>query len=404
MAAGRKSGPEGIEIRSVYLNARYSSALHSSSNARAAIPGHLAEPPSASCGAKPHGEPNLNRKKRAIELTLNFLRHYIALPLQGSFRTAVTDLAEQFESDQIWRLSHYRFGSASYATTDLFDKRALEIYASLGLEPLASLPAEKEDLLLQFRLNSALAKQSWSRKSAVLREEDAALELANALAVLVIRIIRYLIAYLHQQHFTELQSLPNLPDLYSTRNSNDPSIANRITALRHTRLHSSFVDWLQSHWVDLLSIAPVRLDRKRTESPIKNAASDNDDFHSHSATDNDDDYSVDDPAKQLLTYIEIHVVDEDGNPVTKGRYRLELTDGSIRKGILPPDGHIRIDSIPPGSCDFKIFQMLDFGAAENEVTRSWEWRATSAVSAPEDNVADHHSANKIEDHHLPRKD
>ena len=76
------------------------------------------------------------------------------------------------------------------------------------------------------------------------------------------------------------------------------------------------------------------------------------------------------------TYIEIVLVDEEQNPVTSGRYRLVLTDGTTREEDLPSDGHIMVESIPGGTCDFTLFEMIDFGVPGQEVNRSWNWQSS----------------------------
>jgi len=73
-----------------------------------------------------------------------------------------------------------------------------------------------------------------------------------------------------------------------------------------------------------------------------------------------------------LTYIEILVVDEEDQPVTSGRYRLVLTDGSTQEEDLPDDGRIFVDSIPHGDCKITFEPMIGFGVTELEVKRSWE--------------------------------
>ncbi|GBC93877.1 hypothetical protein HRbin15_02379 [bacterium HR15] len=49
------------------------------------------------------------------------------------------------------------------------------------------------------------------------------------------------------------------------------------------------------------------------------------------------------------TWIEIELVDEQGNPVPNERYRLKLPDGSIREGRLDANGRARVDGIEPGT-------------------------------------------------------
>ncbi len=53
-------------------------------------------------------------------------------------------------------------------------------------------------------------------------------------------------------------------------------------------------------------------------------------------------------------WVEVLVVDENDQPVSDEPYRLVLTDGSIREGVLGPDGRVRVDGIPEGTCRFSL--------------------------------------------------
>jgi hypothetical protein len=53
----------------------------------------------------------------------------------------------------------------------------------------------------------------------------------------------------------------------------------------------------------------------------------------------------------VKSWIEIKLVDQDGNPVPGEGYQVELPDGSTVKGILDTNGFARIDQIDPGTCD-----------------------------------------------------
>lgn len=50
------------------------------------------------------------------------------------------------------------------------------------------------------------------------------------------------------------------------------------------------------------------------------------------------------------TWIEIRLVDQDGNPVSGGKYKLKITDGSVREGSLDDDGRVKVSGIDPGTC------------------------------------------------------
>ena len=49
-------------------------------------------------------------------------------------------------------------------------------------------------------------------------------------------------------------------------------------------------------------------------------------------------------------FIEIELVDEDGNPVPGEQYKITLPDGSVASGTLDGNGKARVDGIDPGSC------------------------------------------------------
>lgn len=49
-------------------------------------------------------------------------------------------------------------------------------------------------------------------------------------------------------------------------------------------------------------------------------------------------------------WIEIELVDEDGEPVPGERYEVELPDGSVAGGSLDQNGKARIEGFDPGQC------------------------------------------------------
>jgi hypothetical protein len=51
------------------------------------------------------------------------------------------------------------------------------------------------------------------------------------------------------------------------------------------------------------------------------------------------------------TWIEFRLIDEYGKPVPNARYRINLTDGSIRNGSLDGQGRVLFDNIDPGQCE-----------------------------------------------------
>jgi len=58
------------------------------------------------------------------------------------------------------------------------------------------------------------------------------------------------------------------------------------------------------------------------------------------------------------TWIEIELVDKDGNPVPGERYQIKLPDGSVAEGTLDDKGHARVDGVDPGNCEV-TFPNLD---------------------------------------------
>ncbi len=68
--------------------------------------------------------------------------------------------------------------------------------------------------------------------------------------------------------------------------------------------------------------------------------------------------SVVQPCPDKLTWIEVELVDDDGNPIGSEAYKITLPDGSIRTGNLDGDGKARFDGIQPGSAQI-AFPNLD---------------------------------------------
>ena len=60
------------------------------------------------------------------------------------------------------------------------------------------------------------------------------------------------------------------------------------------------------------------------------------------------------PASEKKTWIEFEVVGPDGKPAAGVRYRLKITDGSVRTGVLDASGQVRVSNIDPGDCEFAL--------------------------------------------------
>jgi type VI secretion system secreted protein VgrG len=76
------------------------------------------------------------------------------------------------------------------------------------------------------------------------------------------------------------------------------------------------------------------------------------------------------PCPDAATWIEVQLLDDDGNPVAGAKYCVELPDYSIRKGALDAQGKVRFDQIVPGEAKIQ-FPELD----------AREWKPLSGVSA-----------------------
>ena len=62
--------------------------------------------------------------------------------------------------------------------------------------------------------------------------------------------------------------------------------------------------------------------------------------------------------KEKKHWIEIELVDEEGNPVPGEEYAITLPDGSVSTGTLDEKGFARVDGIDPGTCQV-TFPNLD---------------------------------------------
>jgi hypothetical protein len=61
---------------------------------------------------------------------------------------------------------------------------------------------------------------------------------------------------------------------------------------------------------------------------------------------------------ETKTWIEVVLRDEDGKPFAGTKYRLRITDGSVREGTLNTAGSVRVNGILPGMCQIS-FPELD---------------------------------------------
>ncbi len=63
------------------------------------------------------------------------------------------------------------------------------------------------------------------------------------------------------------------------------------------------------------------------------------------------------------SWIEIELVDEEGNPVPGEKYRITLPDQSVAQGTLDEKGFARVEGVDPGTCQI-TFPDLDKDAWE----------------------------------------
>ena len=67
-------------------------------------------------------------------------------------------------------------------------------------------------------------------------------------------------------------------------------------------------------------------------------------------TSSSEDSQSDEQQEEETSFIEIKLVDEEGNPVPGEKYEVLLPDGTIAKGTLSNIGVAKIDNFKPGDC------------------------------------------------------
>ena len=77
-------------------------------------------------------------------------------------------------------------------------------------------------------------------------------------------------------------------------------------------------------------------------------------------------------AAEEKTWLEIELVDDDGNPVPGEQYAIDIPGGAIRLGRLDENGQARIEGLNPGSSKVS-FPNLD--------ARSWKFVKKEDVGA-----------------------
>lgn len=69
------------------------------------------------------------------------------------------------------------------------------------------------------------------------------------------------------------------------------------------------------------------------------------------------------PSSLKTSWVEIELVDEEGNPVPGEKYCIALPDGSKREGVLDANGFALVEGLDPGTCKIS-FPNLDTAAWE----------------------------------------
>lgn len=54
--------------------------------------------------------------------------------------------------------------------------------------------------------------------------------------------------------------------------------------------------------------------------------------------------------KEKVAWIEVELLDSQGNPVPGEAYRIETPEGTVAEGTLDDKGFVRLDGIKPGTC------------------------------------------------------
>lgn len=69
------------------------------------------------------------------------------------------------------------------------------------------------------------------------------------------------------------------------------------------------------------------------------------------------------PSSLKTSWVEIELVDEEGNPVGEQKYQVILMDGSKKEGVLDKNGYARVEGLAKGTCKI-TFPKLDTAAWE----------------------------------------
>src|SRR5262245_57894452 len=62
-------------------------------------------------------------------------------------------------------------------------------------------------------------------------------------------------------------------------------------------------------------------------------------------------------SKNKKHWVELAMVDQEGNPAAGQDYEITLPDGSIVTGSLDEKGLVRIEGIDPGNCKFRFLTL-----------------------------------------------
>lgn len=69
------------------------------------------------------------------------------------------------------------------------------------------------------------------------------------------------------------------------------------------------------------------------------------------------------PCEATKTWIEVKLLDAEGNPVAKRKYVVKAPGGRVEQGTLDANGRARVEGLEPGTC-LVSFPELDGNAWE----------------------------------------
>lgn len=96
-------------------------------------------------------------------------------------------------------------------------------------------------------------------------------------------------------------------------------------------------------------------------------------------------------------WIEIEVVDQDGEPLSGARYTLQLADKSVREGALDADGFVGVYEIESGTCNVVVGEVKQAAAAADEPEEAAEAAAVEEETSRAEDAAPPESGDLFEE-------